>query len=213
MLQKLVYLLGQKRRDDLAYYPHYYGPYSHDVRTAIDNLVVSGYLNETSKALEPWEASQFDVKQYSYAITETGREAASLLPAGLSEDANGLVATAKVKAWSQEALAIAAKILYLEDVEPGIDRSELPYRAKSFGWKVPEAAVSAGLQLLDNLGLSRDGGGTSAPGPRRSTQIEGTVSAGDDVGTSLSADPHVTRAEGVGGAWLGLLSRPLTRQG
>ena len=154
MLQKLVYLLGKVRREDLEFAPHYYGPYSREVREEVEQLVHAGLLQEVITVYEAWEPTPFDVRRYSYSLTRDGEEEALHLSQAIATDAERLVSVAKSEAWSQEALAVAAKVLHLKEEEPDADIEDVPALAKQLGWQISTAGAEQGLRLLKDLRLA-----------------------------------------------------------
>ena len=154
MLQKLVYLLGKVHGEDVEFAPHYYGPYSRGVREEVERLVEAGLLQETVKVYEPWQPMLFDVREYSYTLTPEGEQEALRLSRDLLTDAERLVRVAKSAAWSQEALAVAAKVLYLREEEPDADLADVPALARQLGWRISAAQAGQGLRLLRDLQLA-----------------------------------------------------------
>ena len=80
MLQKLVYLSADLAGEPLPFSAHFYGPYSSDLQEDVEALVAGGLVNETVSRLEPWEPTPFDVVQYRYRLTESGRTEAAGVP-------------------------------------------------------------------------------------------------------------------------------------
>jgi uncharacterized protein YwgA len=76
-LQKVVYLLQASGCSDLdaSYILHHYGPYSSEVASVSDQLVRSGILEETAEAIPVG-------MQYSYQLSEAGRQAVQQLEHG-----------------------------------------------------------------------------------------------------------------------------------
>ena len=96
----------------------------------------------------------FDVREYSYTLTPEGEQEALRLSRDLLTDAERLVRVAKSAAWSQEALAVAAKVLYLREEEPDADLADVPALARQLGWRISAAQAGQGLRLLRDLQLA-----------------------------------------------------------
>lgn len=152
MLQKLVYLLARMRGESLPFRAHFYGPYSEEVQSAVEQLVRAGLAEQTVTVYEAWHPDQFDAYRYDYRITDAGREAAAKLPDELLESAGDLVNRAKSEhAWNQGALAIAAKLAYLRDIDPESKGRDFEGLAAQFGWEISPNAASQGAALLSAL--------------------------------------------------------------
>lgn len=150
MMQKLVFLLARMRGEQLdAYRPYFYGPYSDDVQAVVDGLVRSNLADESVTVFPAWQRDQFDAYQYTYKLTPKGGEAAGTIDAELADAARNLVARAQQHhAWSQAALATAAKLAYLQDLNPDVKMDEYVDRAAEFGWRVGRIEVEHGAALL-----------------------------------------------------------------
>jgi hypothetical protein len=154
MLQKLVYLLGRTGGRDLGYAPHFYGPYSAEVQRITNDLRDLGLIDEGVEVLSPWAPDQFDVHQFRYALTDSGRQEAATLDASLRADAARVVGAAKsANAWGQSPLAAAAKLDHLRQIEPGLDFGDVPTLAASFGWRLTPGHARQAARLLEELGL------------------------------------------------------------
>jgi uncharacterized protein YwgA len=152
MLQKLVFLLVRPLGDDSMFTPYFYGPYSTSVQQELNSLVAGGYVDETVTVWESWDPDQFDVHQYRYRLTETGVQLADTVPDAIRRHARYLVQTAKQhNAWSQAALAVAAKLAHLREIEPDVPTEELPAIARQFGWRLSASSAQSGAALLSNL--------------------------------------------------------------
>jgi uncharacterized protein YwgA len=153
MMQKLVFLLARRRGEDLeSYRPYFYGPYSDDVQAVVDGLVQAHLADESVTVFPAWDPDQFDAYQYRYRLTERGQQAAGTLNDHLADDARYLVERAQQQhAWTQAALATAAKLAYLQDLDPNVRTDEYVARAADFGWRVGQREVERGAALLSSL--------------------------------------------------------------
>ena len=72
ILQKLAYFLSTQLRTDFGYTPYFYGPFSRPLETAIELLLLSGAVEETTTTLgrntEGW-----DIRQSTYSLTDVGK--------------------------------------------------------------------------------------------------------------------------------------------
>lgn len=152
MLQKLVYLSANQAGEELPFAAHFYGPYSSNLQDELEELVAAGLVRETTIHLDPWEPTPFDVVQYRYRLTDTGREMAAAVPEDTRRVADRVVGAAhRAHAWNQGSLSIAAKLHHLRRINPEVGDDAIPDLAKQFGWKITEQAARRGARLLDDL--------------------------------------------------------------
>jgi uncharacterized protein YwgA len=152
MLQKLVYLSADLADEALPFSAHFYGPYSSDLQEDVEALVAGGLVTEAVSRLEPWEPTVFDVVQYSYRLTQAGKDAA----AGISEEtrqfAERVVHAARAaNAWNQASLSLAAKLRHLRRIDPSLGDDQVPALAQQFGWRMTEESARRGARLLEAL--------------------------------------------------------------
>jgi uncharacterized protein YwgA len=61
LLQKKVFFVNELLKGTIAFLPHYYGPYSREVASAVDSLVSAGLLTERPERFPeydtPWGES------------------------------------------------------------------------------------------------------------------------------------------------------------
>lgn len=155
MLQKIVYLLGRVRGEDLGFEAYLYGPYSRDLQATLEDLTVAGLIEESRLELAPWEPSPFDVVQYRYRLTPLGTSVIGDVPADLKADADRVrKAAAHHGAWSSPALAVAAKLDHIRQIRPDVKLDDVPDAAREFGWRVSDSDVLRAHHLLEGLGLA-----------------------------------------------------------
>lgn len=156
MLQKLVYLSADLADEPLPFSAHFYGPYSSDLQEDVEALVAGGLLTETVSRLEPWEPTPFDVVQYRYRLTDSGRAAAADVPGGTRAIAERVVQAARAAhAWNQASLALAAKLRHLRRIDPSVGDDRVPALAQQFGWRMTEESARRGARLLEALDARR----------------------------------------------------------
>src|SRR2546428_11435708 len=75
-IQKLSYFISKTGSYPVEFGPHYYGPYSSEVDSALQTLVSFGLLEETVRTpnLSDPQTVVFEPKFYNYSLTEKGRE-------------------------------------------------------------------------------------------------------------------------------------------
>jgi hypothetical protein len=156
MLQKLVYLSADLANEPLRFSAHFYGPYSSDLQEDVEALVAGGRVREMVSRLEPWEPTAFDVVQYSYGLTDAGRDAAALVPDETRVIAERVVQAARgAHAWNQASLSLAAKLRHLRRIDPSLGDDQVPALAHQFGWRMTEESARHGARLLEALDARR----------------------------------------------------------
>ena len=153
-MQKLVYFETQKDLCKASYRAHYYGPYSEDVAEGLMTLWAFGYVRED----EP----DYNTKAYTYTLASGGQRLGKKLAFG---EHSGEYATIKsiVQACRRHCklrqikLSHSAKVHYLKRNHKtrisGI--AGIIPAAKHLGWELNKQEVSAGLKLLQALGLEK----------------------------------------------------------
>lgn len=123
-MQKLAYLLKRLGDADLAaaqFTYHHYGPYSREVSGALQDAVVFGLLDERVEHF-----GQGSV-QYSYALTDEGKEWADQSDAGRTPIHKRAMDVLKGAHW--RALELGATVAYLQEREGVRNRDEAFARA------------------------------------------------------------------------------------
>ena len=144
VLQKLIYLQSKLGiAINATYIPHYYGPYSRDIATALADLVAFDYVDEKRSR---------EAFGYAYTLTRDGE--------GIADDSEK-----KNKEWFEKIkniisecrsclmpgpMSYAAKVHHIRSIDPTFRPEDV---AGMFGWKMDDREVRTGQKLLERLGL------------------------------------------------------------
>lgn len=169
LLQKKIYFLGllTDTLDDLGYRAHFYGPYSDDVATAVEELKTIGYVDQEVQSAGSWGVSGFERRRYDYKLTKAGLRIAEAKarqePDLWSRLQNAASRLQKAGDLDYMRLSIAAKTFFmLGQQRVSATPAELAELAPRFGWRVTEPEIESAADYLDRLGLMpRSGGGHS----------------------------------------------------
>jgi uncharacterized protein len=166
-IQKLAYFAEVQGISDVAYKPHYYGPYSDDIANTLDMLVGLGLIEERTRILGPqsdaWlQSVSGDIKAYTYSLTSKGSKQATEIQKNHPEEwrklANLVGQCKQLAGLSPGILAAAAKVHYIAS-QPGANMSspaKVTETAKRLGWKLGTAQISRVQKLLSKLDLLPD---------------------------------------------------------
>lgn len=154
-VQKLGYFASVVLGLDLGYVAHYYGPYSSLLANYLQNFVGSDYLDESGRQ------TAFDRVVYSYSMTDDGNAIAMQLQ---NEHAKEFTTIKQIVEKCREiadgntnVLSWAAKVHYiLSEERKTITSDQAISLAETFGWKLSEKEVKAGVKLLTALGLAAE---------------------------------------------------------
>ncbi len=159
-LQKKVYFLGilTGQLDKLGYRPHYYGPYSESVATAVEELKTVGALDQNVTSAFGVDEMGFEHRRYDYSLTADGRRLAEGRKAAFREVWDKLeYAVAVLRAAGERdymKLSIAAKTYFmLGKHEAALTDEELARLSPRFGWRVTAEEVKEAAAYLAKLGL------------------------------------------------------------
>ena len=154
-LQKLIYFetLKLKSLKSIPYHNHFYGPYSHQVASALDETVAFSYLSERV-------SSRYNHESYHYELTNSGKKYANDIQTTFHDQfktINEVVKTCKKHCSLQAtALSYSAKAHYIlvngGKVQYTID--DVRKAAQKFEWKISADDAEEGMQLLEKLGLA-----------------------------------------------------------
>ena len=155
-LQKLIYfnMVMIKDLDISDYVHHYYGPFSHEVSIALDDMSEFSYIDQNIIS------SYYET--YSYNLTKNGIKYAEFAKGKYPKEFEIISTTLKTCekycGLKSASLSYAAKIHYV--LENSRDQSQDKYLAedvktiaKNFGWNISSHDASEGFELLEKLGL------------------------------------------------------------
>ncbi|MFH0754421.1 MAG: hypothetical protein V2A70_07640 [Candidatus Omnitrophota bacterium] len=157
-LQKLLYFLSLKFSRDFGFSPYFYGPYSSVIESEVDDLVGAGFV-EVERCLLGVDAKRgFEVKKYSFQLTEEGKSFANDLKGQHIDEANvikGLVDQVKAKGdLDYLSLSIAAKSHYiLKHANRPMTGKDIESKAKDFSWEIDSSDINKAISILKEWGL------------------------------------------------------------
>ena len=155
-LQKLIYFetLSIEHLKTITYRNHFYGPFSHQVASALDEMLAFSYLHEHVY-------SKYNFESYHYELTKLGEKYADRAQNKSSDQfkiiSNIVKVCDKHCKLQAKSLSYSAKAHYIlvnggkkeymiEDVEK---------IAKRFEWEIAPDDAENGLKLLEDLGFAR----------------------------------------------------------
>jgi uncharacterized protein YwgA len=155
-IQKLCYFYSILSGRKLGFIPHYYGPYSPQVATALDELEGIGLVDKKIENLG--ESSEgFEVKRYDYEINKYGSQVVERIKEGQDkEDLTGFVGQIQsVGDLSYFDLSIAAKAYFiLKRENKNLTHDEISKKAKNFNWNINKPSIERAIKLLKKLELA-----------------------------------------------------------
>ena len=153
-LQKLIYFetLKLESLKAISYRNHFYGPFSYQVASALDEMVAFSYLSERM-------SSKHNHESYHYELTEFGKKYAHNAEATFDDQFKIISNVVKIcdEYCNLQAtpLSYPAKAHYIL-VNGGKDRytiDDVQEAAKKFEWKIPRIDAENGMNLLRKLDL------------------------------------------------------------
>ena len=157
-LQKRIYFLGELLDQDFGFGPHYYGPYSPQIESAMGQLVGMGLVREVSNAYGGTGQTAFERRRYDYQLTEDGKTIIDEIRKDSPDDIGGIVKSLdRIKAADDldyMTLSIAAKAHYILKAE-GVPMhpDDVVKHAAKFGWDVEEKQLDGAAVFLQQLRL------------------------------------------------------------
>ena len=156
LLQKKVYFLSVLMDADLAFSPHYYGPYSSYVASHLDSLVNCGLLIEVTESFSNDQNVFGEIRRHTYSVPDNFEPAWQdiqqksqfsewqdalnrINEQGISRDFNKL--------------SIAAKVHYIVSWEGQSTVKQVKQVAEEYGWDVSTEDITSILSFLEELGF------------------------------------------------------------
>jgi uncharacterized protein YwgA len=157
VIQKVLYFATMKGVTHTGYQAHFYGPYSSEVASTIQDLASARFLREREETLDA-TASPWEVRGYKYSLPRNVEEALdSVLSKDDKKDATVLewVIDTCIKRGSlkPKPISIAAKVLYIlhEEGRP-LTVSQIEKKANELGWHIVEPEIeNSAVGLLSDL--------------------------------------------------------------
>lgn len=160
LLQKRAYFVGKLDPVlQVAYRPHYYGPFSSDLEEGLLQDKARGLVEERAVPLGCLDAKGFEARRYDYALSDDGRLVVNDLKRRKPDYAAKIVAAVdRLKeagdVGDYVSLSVAAKALHVltEEKRPLTEEKICAVAAK-LGWKISEETLQGASGLLLKLGL------------------------------------------------------------
>jgi uncharacterized protein YwgA len=159
-IQKLIYFETVFNLADVAFRPHYYGPYSSEVAGIIQELVSLGFIEEK---IETRETTGYPVsddwKRYCYKLTNDGLDFLRTVERQFSNEykkISELVEMCKRRSnLNPKILSWAAKVNYIgaHEEKSVLESEEIKTRAKALKWNLSDEQIGEATKLLSDLGL------------------------------------------------------------
>ena len=155
-LQKLIYFetLKLKSLKTITYSNHFYGPFSYQVASALDETVAFSYLSEQV-------SSKYNHESYHYELTKSGKNYACYIKSKFNDQfdiISNIINICKEYCNLQaKLLSYSAKAHYIL-VHGGKEEyttDDVKEAAKKFEWQISRNDVESGMTLLERLDLAR----------------------------------------------------------
>jgi len=161
-LQKLAYFATRRGLLRASFEAHYYGPYSSDVASTLEDLASAGLVLESVKSWVPAE-SPWEGKKYEYTILpglerlEDVVSSRELRGAKNLQELVGLCA--QITELDPKSLSAAAKVHFILEMEKrSLFDAEIREEAGKLGWKLSDQEIEGSVVgLLSALGLANRG--------------------------------------------------------
>lgn len=160
-LQKTVYFLGilTKSLDELGYRPHYYGPYSDAVASAVNRLKALGFVQQSSLHTGTLSDAGFEIARHDFKLTDEGekiaREKADSNPEAWRTLHDAAARFKQAGDVDYMKMAVAAKTFFvLSEKGKPATVAELSESAKALAWNMQPAEVLDSVKFLQSLGLA-----------------------------------------------------------
>lgn len=161
VIQKLIYFASQKGIVEDTYFPHYYGPYSKEVASALGTAVSIDFVQESTVDLP-----EYGGKRYVYTLTSSGEELYSMIKEEQAKDWEKLKQIVsiceKTAKLNMQVMACATKVHYIlkqEKIEQGKDvmtSGEIKDMALRLGWHLSEEDINSATNLPVELDLVKE---------------------------------------------------------
>ena len=155
-LQKLIYFetLKLEPLKTITYRNHFYGPFSYQVASALDETVAFSHLSEQV-------SSRYNHESYHYELTESGKKYAHDTEAKFSDQFKTIHDIVKICdehcGLQATPLSYSAKAHYIL-VNGGKDQytiDDVQKAAEKFEWEISVDDAESGMALLEKLDLAR----------------------------------------------------------
>jgi len=157
-MQKEMYFLAEFLRRDLGYRPHFYGPYSDQVGSGMDQLEGIGFVDMRREYLGREDQRGFEVHRCDFKLNKHGKELARWLEQNNRKESQKIAEfVEKLRAVpggdDYMNLSLAAKVHYLIGKSGPLTRAEIREKAEDVGWHIPQRDIDVAVRILDELGF------------------------------------------------------------
>lgn len=158
LTQKRAYFVGILLGTDIGFSPHYYGPFSAELDASVGSCKALGFAREDVSNLGMVDAHGFEVRRFTYSLTEDGRKVVANLEAKEGSEVDEVrAALDRIRQAGDDdyfRLSIAAKALCIIREKEGRPRpNDVVDAASEFGWVLSSQQVDDACAFLRKLGL------------------------------------------------------------
>ena len=153
LIQKKMYFLSVLARENFGFRPHFYGPYSSIVSTAIGTLIEADFVEET-RVRYGVPTTFGEMSRFDYSLSESGRRVIKQRPeivepyrpylkklneSGIASDIN--------------TVSIAAKVHFILSGQGEATIGQIRQQANDLGWNISRSSVDRVVDYLEDLNL------------------------------------------------------------
>ncbi len=162
LIQKKAYFIGLMLDEDLGHRPHYYGPYSPTIESALGDLRGLGFVEESLQGFGILDQYGFEAKRYDYLLTEDGERAVERLKERNNNDYQKIKKVLDIlkDAGNQDyfTMSVAAKAMHiLKKKNKPFSRAEIIEEAHHLDWNIPEPVLENSVDFLEKIELVETG--------------------------------------------------------
>jgi uncharacterized protein YwgA len=156
-IQKLCYFLSIVLNIDFGFRAHYYGPYSSQVESALDDLLGIGFVIATINQFGT-VSNGFEIVRYDYSLTKDGKAIYQDFSAGPKPAEETVIAAInRIKNIGDIGyleLSIAAKTYYIISKKSKFMNTDMiSNEANSFDWNITDDDISKAVKFLEKMNL------------------------------------------------------------
>lgn len=158
LVQKRAYFLNKMMEVGLYYKPHFYGPYSPNLETAIGRCRALGFVEQRTVSYGFNTEKGFELKRYDFTLTPDGETIVENLMQREPEKSAAIIKLFKMIAENDGEdyvkLSLAAKTMYVLEIQGReMKYKEIVQEAKKYDWNISDEAVDKAAAFLRSMGL------------------------------------------------------------
>ncbi|RKY88529.1 hypothetical protein DRQ09_02740 [candidate division KSB1 bacterium] len=155
-LQKEIYFISLLLKRDIEFKAHYYGPYSIEVETALDELIGAGFVNVKRDIWGIDTRYGFEAKKYEFFLTNSGEKLAKIITDENPNDYETIEKFVdnlkKIENLNYLTLSIAAKAYFILSKESkSMTVNQIIEKASRFGWNINRRDIDIAVNILKEL--------------------------------------------------------------